>query len=789
MRKHTSTLFSCVLLFFIFLLTTRHAKAQYLYPYETRVDSIDILHYDIHLDVTDFTTFQLYAHTKVHFRPKVNGISFIDLDLIGLGVDSIIGPSGNLLTHTPLTLGHRINLGTTYNLGDTTSLEVYYHGAPISDPNFGGFYFNSQFAFAVGIDIDAVPHNYGKTWFPCFDNFIERTTFDFYIKTLPIHTVTCNGMPQDTTVNADSTILWHWRMDVDNPTYITSIAVSNYTNVIRQLTNYQNDTIEAWLVCPPADTAAMQGSFVNLQAAFNILESKWGPYPFERVGYAMVPLPGGAMEHTMNIAYPLSLIDGHTTYETVIYHELGHHWFGNTITPRTAEDIWMKEAFAVYSEYIFTENLYGRPQYDGTVRNEHKQLLWTCHFDDNGYWPLSGIPQQYVYGTATYYKGADIVHTLRSYMGDSLFFSSLQQLVVQDAGQPLDAGQFRDHLSTISGFNLNNFFDDWILQGGWPHVSIDSMKATQAGSNYTVNVYLKQKLVGRSNYSTQVPMTLSLRDDNWQLFEQTIYSTGANNMVTVTVPFLPTVAYLNGDEKIAHAVSAKYNVVKTTGTTSMANANFTLNTSSIVDSAYMIVEHNWAAPDPVTDWTKGFTISPQRYWRVDGIWNPGSVFSGTVYYNGRPSGTNSRLDQLLITGTEDSLIMLYRPDRAHDWVECPNYTRNMGSATDKIGTMTINNLQKGEYTLALKGQTIGIEEQDVKTSRIYPNPAVGLFNIECYEEYDLLSVTNIWGQEVYKRNMYMPLTQLDASYWAKGLYLVNAYKGNQRVFSNKLIVQ
>jgi hypothetical protein len=214
-----------------------------------------------------------------------------------------------------------------------------------------------------------------------------------------------------------------------------------------------------------------------------------------------------------------------------------------------------------------------------------------------------------------------------------------------------------------------------------------------------------------------------------------------------------------------------------------------LNVTNLVDSVYMVVEHNWAAPDPVADWTKGYTISPQRYWRVDGIWTPGTTFDATIVYNGKLTGTNSRLDNLLITGTEDSLILLYRPNRATDWEEYPNYTVNMGVPTDKVGNMIIHNLQKGEYTLALKGQTIGIEEPTNPISNLYPNPTSNLVNISCQETYDQLVVHNMFGQEIYSRNGYAPLLQLDASYWAKGMYLVTAIKGNQQVFSQKLMVQ
>ncbi len=113
----------------------------------------------------------------------------------------------------------------------------------------------------------------------------------------------------------------------------------------------------------------------------------------------------------------------------------------------------------------------------------------------------------------------------------------------------------------------------------------------------------------------------------------------------------------------------------------------------------------------------------------------------------------------------------------------------MGVATDKVGNMVINDLQKGEYALAYKGQTIGIDEELVQNSNLYPNPTENIFNIECMETYDQLIINNMFGQQIYKSNVYSPLLQMDASYWAKGMYLVTAYNANQKVFSKKLIVR
>jgi len=771
--------------------TTLLSYSQTVFQHDTRADSIDIKHYNINLDVTDFSTFVLKGNTDVIFKPLVNGINKIDLDLLGLGVDSIKDASGNSLTYTVQGLGFRVNLSSTYNIGDSTKITVYYHGNPVQDPTFGGFYYNATFAYNIGISLDDIPHNYGKTWFPCFDNFITRTTYDLYVRTLPAHNAACGGVYLGTVINGDLTETHHWRINQTIPSYLASAGVANYVFVVDSFTNYLNNYIPVWLAGRPTDTTNLKNSFINLEAAFDCFETKFGPYHWDRVGYQLVPMTSGAMEHAMNIAYPIVCANGSLTYQSIMAHELSHHWWGNLVTCRTVEDMWINEGSAAYCEHVFSESFSGRPVYDAEIRTDWKDLLRKCHIDDAGYWPLSGMPEAHTYGSTTYTKGALFLHTMRSYLGDSLFFNGLTQMLQDNKFSDMDAIEYRDDLSTITGFDLTNYFADWIFQGGWPHISIDSMDAVPSGLNYDVTMYLKQKLVGRTNYSTQVPLLLTLRDDSWNSFEQTIYSSGSSNQVVVTLPFNPTVGFLNRNERITHAVTSAYDTVYSTGTVVLQQGYMNMLVQTITDSAYVFVEHHWAAPDPVLDWTKGFTISPQRFWRVGGIWPTGFTTNAAISYNGKVSGTNSHLDHLLMTGTinEDSIVLLWRPDRATDWVEFPTYTKITGSLTDKSGNITITNLQKGEYAIALKGQTIGIQEFNSSKIKVYPNPSEGIINLESPTAFELIIITDMQGHLMTQKWVNGQTTQIDTMGWPKGTYILSGFNQSKRVFNKKVIVK
>lgn len=222
----------------------------------------------------------------------------------------------------------------------------------------------------------------------------------------------------------------------------------------------------------------------------------------------------------------------------------------------------------------------------------------------------------------------------------------------------------------------------------------------------------------------------------------------------------------------------------------MSHSNIILQVQTITDSAFVVVEHNWAAPDPVLDWSRGYEISSQRYWRIDGIWNAGFATNATLRYSGQTTGSNGYLDHLLITGAEDSIILLYRPDRATDWTEFPTYTLTIGNATDKTGTINVTNLQKGEYAIALKGHNLGLDENlQHPLVMIYPNPSTGLVNVEAKVFTDRIVVTDASGRVVAKSVPVENKTGFVTTSWQKGTYWVTGYNQDKQQFHQMLVVQ
>jgi len=77
-------------------------------------------------------------------------------------------------------------------LDDTVHFTVHYQGNPHRDPEWGGFYFESNYIYNLGIGISSIPPNFGKVWYPCFDSFVERT-YEYHVKSAGTYRAHCQG--------------------------------------------------------------------------------------------------------------------------------------------------------------------------------------------------------------------------------------------------------------------------------------------------------------------------------------------------------------------------------------------------------------------------------------------------------------------------------------------------------------------------------------------------------------------------------------------------------------------
>ncbi|MFT5480998.1 MAG: aminopeptidase N, partial [Bacteroidia bacterium] len=473
--------------------------------------AIDVTNYHIKLTIASFSNKTISGSTVVSFKVGNTNISSCQLMLEGLTVDSVVYNS-NTLSFSHIDNILTSNFPSPLSAGYSAQIEVFYSGKPIRDATWGGFYFVDEYAFNLGVGFTSNPHNYGRVWFPCKDDFTDRATYQFDITTTTDKKAVCNGILLETIINTDQTLTYKWLMQDEIPTYLASFAVAPYT-----FTQYTHKGIPVLLSSVLSDSANMAASFENLPGCIEAYLKFYGTHTFSRIGFNAVPFNGGAMEHATNIAYPIFGITGDKAYETLYAHELAHHWWGNTVTCADATDMWINEGWASFSERLFLEWVYGTARYKEDISNNHWAVLHHAHIRDKDTLPVAGIGHDQTYGSHVYDKGADMVHTLRGYMGDEQFFKAVQSFLVDYKFKSVTTAILQTHFQNYTQVNLAPFFDQWIRKKGFVHFDvIDQQTSGNASTGFSTKLKLRQRLRFTTDLYTDVPMEITFMSADFQ---------------------------------------------------------------------------------------------------------------------------------------------------------------------------------------------------------------------------------------------------------------------------------
>jgi hypothetical protein len=759
-----------------------------------RSDSVDILHTDIVLDMTNLSNQEIVGNAKLSIKSLINGITSVRFDLEGLTVDSVTGSLVQGFAQGDSDV--KVALNGSMSMNDETDIEIHYSGTPMQDASgWGGFYFSGNFAWNLGVGFADDPHSYGRIWFPCFDNFIERSSFDFHVRVNNDRVASCNGLLDNIESHNDSTKTYHWELAQSIPSYLACVTVGSYVMV--------NSSIAASAGALPSqifgraqDSANIVASFTHLDEAVLKFEDAYGPYRFDKVGYSLVPFNSGAMEHATNITYPIYAANGGLSQEDLMAHELAHMWWGDNITCQTDGDMWINEGWASFSEYLFQEAVYGRESYEKSMQKDLKFMLQYGHHYEESYRAVSGQPHEYVYGDHVYKKGALVAHNLRGYLGDHKFFDAVSSLMEDFKYTSVSSDTLEKHLSIYSETDLVPFFRDWVFSGGYNVVVLDSFLYSEQAGEYDVSLFLQQKLKGRSEFHDGVPVFYTVFDESWQSESGKTFMSGSTELRVVTSTIKPHYIQLYTHYEQAQARTRDELVITNAGNLNLDNMYWDVEVESVSDSAMVVFDHIWSTPDAIKDFDhKPYTLSSYHYWKVSGLDLDNVELSGQFFYDGRSGGNTGYLDMDLVTVQEDSLVLLHRIDAYDDWEEYDAYEKNiLGSSDNGFGLITMEVIKPGEYTLAnLDHAALSIEQPITALEiEVYPNPSNGEINI-LIGEYDsgleaFVTLYDVNGKVVLKESILDRHHRINTSSIPAAMYTYQIEIGGAKS-SGKVVIQ
>jgi len=223
----------------------------------------------------------------------------------------------------------------------------------------------------------------------------------------------------------------------------------------------------------------------NLQArSLARLEEDFGiPFPFPKLDAVLVPgFPYGGMEHAGCIFYRESaLAFDHVPTErerirrsTLVYHEVAHQWFGDLVTMKWFDDLWLKEGFATFTAYQLLAVL--EPEQKAWLRFGQFVEPAALRVDATAgttpiYQELSNLNEaKSNYGPIVYNKAPAVLRALESDLGGEAFRRGLHAFLECHAWGNARWGDLMKALERASGRDLSAWSRRWILARGLPRV-------------------------------------------------------------------------------------------------------------------------------------------------------------------------------------------------------------------------------------------------------------------------------------------------------------------------------
>jgi len=457
----------------------------------------DLIHTKLEVKF-DWEKQHLLGVAELTFKPYFYETDELVLDAKGFDIhsvekyssDSQPGMLGNLwrqLEYRYDGMKITIDLAKTYTRNDRYIIRIKYTAKPNELKSVGsaaitgdkGLYFINP----LGEDPKKMPQIWtqGETessscWFPTIDSPNEKTTQELSITVKDKYKTLSNGKMVTSTKNSDGTRTDYWKQDLKHAPYLFMMAVGEFDITQDFWTRPDGTKMEVNYYTEPEYTPYAKDIFGKTPKMIQFFSDKLGvEYPWHKYNQIVVrDYVSGAMENTTAVIHgdflyqtDRELLDSDN--ESIIAHELFHHWFGDLVTAESWSNLTINESFANYSQYLWDEYEHGREEADKNAYGEMSGYFMSgarSGYHDLVYFNYES--EMEMFDGHSYNKGGRILHMLRYYLGDDAFFASLKHFLNKMKFKAAEAHDLRLSFEEVSGKDLNWFFNQWYFNKGHP---------------------------------------------------------------------------------------------------------------------------------------------------------------------------------------------------------------------------------------------------------------------------------------------------------------------------------
>ncbi len=304
-------------------------------------------------------------------------------------------------------------------------------------------------------------------WWPCKDHMYDEADSVHISVTVPedLWDVS-NGRLIGIDENADGTRTYNWFVSNPISNYVINVNVGDYAH-FSEVYEGEKGALNCDYYVLKENLAKAKEHFREVPMMLEAFEHWFGPYPFYEDGYKLVEVPYLGMEHQSSVTYGNGYKKGYNgwdlsgtgwgkKFDFIIIHESGHEWFANNITYKDIADMWIHEGFTAYSENLYLDYHYGKEASAEYVIGTRARIM-----NDR---PIIGQYNVNHEGSSDmYYKGANMLHTLRQMVDDDDKWRNILRGINQTFyHQTVTTQQIEQFLIDQTGLNLQPFFDQYL---------------------------------------------------------------------------------------------------------------------------------------------------------------------------------------------------------------------------------------------------------------------------------------------------------------------------------------
>ena len=362
--------------------------------------------------------------------------------------------------------------------GAQQSFTVFYSGKPVvakNPPWDGGLIFKKDKSGNPWVSVAC--QGFGaSSWWPTKDHQSDEVDSMLISISVPMGLdEISNGRLRSVVDQSDGYRQYNWFVSNPINNYNVTFYIGKYAHWKDTFTGEKGKlSIDYWSLAEDS-TKARPHWDADVKRMLKSFEHWFGPYPFYEDGYKLVQAPHLGMEHQSAVAYGNNFKQGYLgrdysrsaanwglKFDYLTIHESGHEWFGNNITAKDIADMWIHEAFTSYSEVLFLTTYYGKQAGADYVISSRKIIG-----NDS---PIIGSYSVNTEGSGDmYYKGANIIHTIRALMNnDEKFRLMLRGMNKKFYHQTVTTQEIEQYIRKATGLKLSGFFDQYLRKTAIP---------------------------------------------------------------------------------------------------------------------------------------------------------------------------------------------------------------------------------------------------------------------------------------------------------------------------------